>query len=90
MSNNIFIVYVSCVMKFRGQTSKNVHDVRKVCRKMTLCVLTCFVDFYIFSFYEINARDSKLVQDHIWVGNFQSNITKGQPRVFEKEPFTRA
>ena len=35
-------------MKFRGQTSKNVHDIRKVCLQTTLCVLACFVKFYMF------------------------------------------
>ena len=73
-------------MKFRGQTFKNVHDVRKVYLEMTLCVLMCFVEFYVLVFDEIDVRDPKLVYKNIWVGNVRPNIPKDQPRVFEDGP----
>ena len=44
----VFIDSVSSFVKFGGQTSKNVHDVRKVCLEKTLCVLACFIEFYVF------------------------------------------
>ena len=40
------IVYSS--MKFGGQTFKKVHEVRKFCLETTLCVLACFIKFYVF------------------------------------------
>ena len=52
---------------FGGQRSNNVHDVRKVCLEMTLCVLACFMEFYMFVFDEINVTGPKLVYEHIWV-----------------------
>ena len=48
-------------MKFEGQTSKNVHDVRNVCLETTLCVLTCFVKFYMFVWDGNDMRGPKLV-----------------------------
>ena len=44
----MYIGSVLCFVKFRGQTSNNVHDVRMVCFEMTLCVYVCFVEFYVF------------------------------------------
>lgn len=49
----VFVRSVSCFMKFEGQTSKNVHDVRKVCLKTTLCFLARFVKFYGFVFMKL-------------------------------------
>ena len=40
-----YIGSVSRFMKFGGQTSNNVLDVKKVCLETILCVLTYFVDF---------------------------------------------
>ena len=48
-------------MKFGGQTSNNIHDVQKVCLEMTLCVLVCFVEFYLFALDEIDVSGPKLV-----------------------------
>ena len=48
-------------MKSGGQTSKNVHDVQKVCLEKNLCVLSCFVEFYEFVFDEINIGVPKLL-----------------------------
>ena len=38
---------VSSLVNFGGKTSKNVHDVPKVCLKMTLSVFACFFEFYV-------------------------------------------
>ena len=73
-------------MNFGGQTSKNVHDVLKVCLEMTLCVLACFVEFYVFVLDEIHVRDSKIVYDHVWVGNVLENVPNDHPRVLEEGP----
>ena len=60
----IFIVYVVSVsgfVKFWGQTSQNVYDVRKVCLETTLCVYVYFVEFYVFILVEIHVRGPKIV-----------------------------
>ena len=44
----VFLVNVLSFMMFECKTSKNVHDVQKVCLKTTLCALACFVEFYVF------------------------------------------
>ena len=41
---------------FGGQSSKNVHDVRKVCLYMCLSVLVYFVMFYVFVLDEIDVE----------------------------------
>ena len=64
MSNNIF--YNQCV-EIHDVLRLNVHDVRKVCLEMTLCVLACFVKFYVFVFDEIDIKGPKLVYNHIRV-----------------------
>ena len=73
-------------MKFGGQTSKNVHDVQKVCLEMTLCALACFADSYEFILDEIDVRVPKLLHKHIWVGNFLEKSPKDKPRVLEEGP----
>lgn len=55
-------------MIFGGKTSKNVHDVRKVCLLTSLCVLVCSVEFYVFVFDEIYVRVPKHVYNYIQVG----------------------
>ena len=65
----VFIGSLSSFMKFGGQTSKNVHDVRNVCLEMTLYVLACFIGFYVFVLDEIHARGPKLVYENIQVRN---------------------
>ena len=65
----MFIGSVLSFMNFGGQTSKNVHDVQKVCLEMTLCVLACFVEFYVFVLDEIYMRGPKIVYNHILIGN---------------------
>ena len=57
----MFIGILSSNMKFGGQTSKNVHDVRRVCLETTLCVLACFVEFYVFFLDENDMEGPKLV-----------------------------
>ena len=54
-------------IKFGGQKSKNVNDVRKICLEMALCVLKCFVVFHMFVLDEIDMRDPNLVYKYIWV-----------------------
>ena len=63
----MFIGSVSSLVKFGGQTSKNVRDVRKVCLEMTLCVLSCFFEFYMFVLGEIDVVGYKLIYKHIRV-----------------------
>ena len=46
----------------------------------TLCVLECFVEFYVFILDEIGVKDPKLVYDHIRVKNVWVNVLKNQPR----------
>ena len=57
----MFLCSVSCFVNFGAQTSKKVHDVLKVCLEMTLCVLACFVKFYMFILNEIDVVGPKLV-----------------------------
>ena len=57
----VFIRSVSGFVTFGGQTSKNINDVRKVCLETTLYVLACFVDFYVFIFYEIDVGGPKII-----------------------------
>ena len=52
-------------MRFGGQTSKHVHDVRKVCLEVTLCVIECFIECYLFVYDEIDVRGIKIVYTHI-------------------------
>ena len=70
-------------MKFGGQTSKNVYDVRKNCLEMTLCVLVSFVEFYVFIFDEIDVRGPTNVFKHISVGKVWVKLLKDQLRVLE-------
>ena len=44
----MYIDSVSSFLKFGGQTSKNVHGVRKVCLETSLRVYVCFVEFCVF------------------------------------------
>ena len=67
-------------MKFGGQMSKNVHDVRKVCLQTTLCVWACFIEFYVFVLDEIHVRGPKLIYEHIWVGNVWAQLHVGPIR----------
>ena len=78
---------VSSFVKFGGQTSKNVHDVRHVCLGTTLFVYVCFIEFYVFVLNEIPVRGHKIVYKHIRVGNVQVKVPKDQPRVLEEGPF---
>ena len=56
----MFIGSVSILMKFEGQMSKNIHDVRKVYLEMTLRVMACFVAFYVFILDEIYLGGPKI------------------------------
>ena len=73
-------------MNFGGQTSKNVHDIRKVCLETTLCFKAYFIEFYVFVLGEIHVRDAKLVYQIVWIGNVRANIPKDHPRVLEEGP----
>ena len=81
---------ISCIgsvlsfVVFGGQTSKNLDDVQKVCFDMTLCVIACFVEFYVFVLDEIYVRGVKIIEDIIWVGKVCKFIPKDQPRVLEE------
>ena len=47
----VIIVYIrsmSSFVKFVGQMSKKVYDIRKIFPKTTLLVYVCFVKFYMF------------------------------------------
>ena len=57
----VFIGSVSSFTKLRGQTSNNVHDVRKVYLETTLCVLAYFVEFNVLVLNEIHVRGVKLI-----------------------------
>ena len=72
-------------MKFGGQTSNNVHDVRKVCLETSLYVLVYFIEFYVFFLDEINVRGPKLVKN-IFGLETSGKTPKDQPRVFEEGP----
>ena len=48
-------------IKFREVWRSNVHDVRKMCLEMTLCVKACFVEFYMFVLEKIHMRGDKFV-----------------------------
>ena len=63
--------------KFCDVHRSNVHDVRKVCLEMTLCVFACFIQCYALVLDEIYMRGHKLVYDNIRVGNIKENIPKG-------------
>ena len=78
-----YIDTMSSFMKFGGQTFKNV---QKVCLKMTLCVLACFVEFYVFLLDEIDKGGPKIVYKHIQIVNIRENIPKDHPRVLEEGP----
>ena len=82
----VYIGSVSSVVKFGGQTTKNVHDVPKVCLEMTLCVYACFVEFYVFVLYNIHVMDPKIIYDYVRVEKFWENIPKDHPRVLEEGP----
>ena len=50
----MFLGTVFSLVMFGGQTSKNDHDVRKVILRKCLCVLMCFIEFYVFILIEID------------------------------------
>ena len=56
----VYIGSVSSFVKFGGQTSENVHDVRKVCHETTLRVYVCSLKFYVFVLDE-NVVGPKLI-----------------------------
>ena len=79
---------VPSFMKFGGQRFKNVHDVRKVCLETTLCILACFIEFYVLFLDEIDVVGHKIVYKHIGVGNFWEKVPKDHLRVLEEGPFS--
>ena len=85
-------MYMQCLkfVKFGGQMSKNVRDVRMVCPETTLCVYVCFVNFFVLFLYEIHVRGVKLIENHNWVGKVRKIIPKDHLRVLEEGPKTIA
>ena len=77
-------------MMFGGQTSKNVHNIRKVYLETTLCVLECFIDFYMCDLYKIDLGGHKLIYEHFCVGNIRANISNDHPWVLEEGPMSVA
>ena len=53
-----------CV-KYGGQTSKNVHDVRKVCLRKCLCVFVCLSEFYVSALPEIDVGRSLHIEEYV-------------------------
>ena len=72
-------------MKFGGETSKNIHDVRRVCLETFLCDLVCFIKLYVFVLDEINVRGPKLVKN-IFGLETSGKTPKDQLRVLEEGP----
>ena len=71
---------------FHGETSKNVHDIRKMCLEMTLSVKACLVEFYVFVLDELYVRGVNLIDDRICVGNFWETMPKDQPKFLDEGP----
>ena len=57
---------------------------------MTLCVLVCFVEFYVFVFDEVDMRGPKIVYRHIRVGNVLENIFRTNQGSLRKDPSEEA
>ena len=56
--NLVLLVSLWSFFKFWVQSRKNIHDIRKVCLRMYLCVLMCLDEFFIFVFVETKVRCS--------------------------------
>ena len=69
---------------------KTVHDVRKICLEMTLCIYACFIEFYVLIFDVIYVRGPNLIYEHVQVLNVWGNIPMDNPRVIEEGPFMSA
>ena len=80
----VFIGSLLSFMKFGDQTSKKVHDVRKVCLETTLYVLSCFVEFCVFLSDETYVGGPKIVYEHIRVEICLENIPKDKQKVLEE------
>ena len=61
----MYIGSVPSFVEFGGQTSKNVHDFRKMCLEMTLWVEEYFIEFYVFVVGEILVIGVKLIEYHV-------------------------
>ena len=61
-------------MKFGGQTSKKIHDVRKICLETILCVFVCFIEFYVIVLEKIYVIIPKFVYEDIRVGNVWAKV----------------
>ena len=48
-----YIDFLRQCVKFRGQATKNVNDVRKVSLRKCLCLLMCMSGFYMFLLFEL-------------------------------------
>ena len=77
---------MSCFVEFGDQTSKNVHDIRKMCLETTLCVSTCFVEVYVLVLGKNHVIGAKIIYVHVWVGKVRAKIPKDHPRVLEEGP----
>ena len=74
----------------RMTKTKNVHDVQKDCLETTLCLLLCFIAFYMLVLDKIYVGGTKLVYLKIWVVNVRLKVPKDQPSFLEEGPFSRA
>ena len=52
----MFLGSVWSLVTVEGQTSKNIHDMRKVCLRKCLCVFMCFSEVYMFGLIEIDVE----------------------------------
>lgn len=64
----------------------NVQEVRKVCHKISLCVLVCFIMFYVLILNESYVSCPKIVYEHILVINVWETLPKEKPKVLEERP----
>ena len=89
----VIIVIIGSVfsfMKFGGQTSKKVYYVWNICLERTLCVLVCFVEFYVFVMDELGVGVLNLYMNIFKFKNSGKKVPKDQPRFLQEGPFVWA
>ena len=73
--------------KFHEVWRANVHDIRKNCLEITLCVLVCFVEFYVFVMDELGVGVLNLYMNIFKFKNSGKKVPKDQPRFLQEGPF---
>ena len=63
------------LIKIVDQTSKNIHDIRKICLETTLCILACFIQCYLLVLDEIDVRGRKLRYEYISIINVKVQVS---------------